>query len=495
MTAAVKLNELFADAPFAADLPALAISDITTHSGRVEAGGLFMACQGYGHHGLEFLAEALAARPAAVAWEPSAVHAEPEIPEGVVGIRVEGLGDQVGAIADRFFGEPSAALRVTGITGTNGKTTSAWLAAGALHLLGRKTAYMGTLGYGIGNRLQPSELTTPGVIAVHRRLRAMADAGARLAVMEVSSHALDQGRVDGVRIRTAAFTNLSRDHLDYHPDFDSYGAAKAKLFDIATLESVVINVGDPFGRQLAAAVADSVELLTVTMQPDAGDARLRGEILSRGPAGFVLRLSGEFGDADLHAAMWGDFNAENLLVAAGIVLAHGFDLQAAVAALEHCAVPPGRMQLIHTEGLPLAVIDFAHTPDALEKALRSVRAHCAGDVWVVFGCGGDRDQGKRAAMGAVAGRFADHVVITSDNPRHENPDDIIAAVRAGVPDGVDVRVEADRRSAILQALQAAGAADAVLIAGKGSEEYQLIGDRREAFSDIVVAGAYLRAPR
>ncbi len=153
------------------------------------------------------------------------------------------------------------------------------------------------------------------------------------------------------------------------------------------------------------------------------------------------------------------------------------------------------MQLIHTEGLPLAVIDFAHTPDALEKALRSVRAHCAGDVWVVFGCGGDRDQGKRAAMGAVAGRFADHVVITSDNPRHENPDDIIAAVRAGVPDGVDVRVEADRRSAILQALQAAGAADAVLIAGKGSEEYQLIGDRREAFSDIVVAGAYLRAPR
>ncbi len=491
MAAEVTLNELFADRA----LPALAISDITTHSGLVERGGLFMACQGYGHHGLEFLPEALAAGPAAVAWEPSDAHAEPQLPADVVGIRVAGLGEQVGAIADRFFAAPSSELRVTGITGTNGKTTSAWLAAAALNLLGRRAAYMGTLGYGIGNRLQPSELTTPGVIAVHRRLRELADAGADAVVMEVSSHALDQGRVDGVRMRTAAFTNLSRDHLDYHADFASYGAAKAKLFGFTTLDTVVINTGDDFGRGLVADIAAGVDVLTVAMQTRAADARLRGEIVSRGTAGFVLRLHGEFGTADIHARIWGDFNAENLLIAAGVLLAHGYDLETAATALEQCAMPPGRMQLIHSEGLPPAVIDFTHTPDALAKALESVRAHCRGEVWVVFGCGGDRDRGKRAEMGAAAGRLADRIVLTSDNPRHEDPDAIIAAVRAGIPDAAAVTIEPDRRAAILHALRTAGPDDAVLIAGKGSEDYQLIGDRRLAFSDIIVAGSYLRAPR
>ena len=495
MTHAVRLSDLLAGEDM--QVPDVSVSDITSHSGRVAAGGLFLACRGYGGHGLDHLDEALAAAPAAVAWEPAEGYPDPELPAAVAGVCVPGLGDQVGDIADRFFAAPSSELNITGITGTNGKTTTAWLASRALQVLGKRSAYMGTLGYGSGTRLQPTSLTTPGVIAVHRRLRELADDGAELLVMEVSSHGLDQGRVDAVRVRTAAFTNLSRDHLDYHGDIESYAAAKAKLFAIASLEAAVINTGDEYGRRFAESMSGAeVNLLTVAMDgtPGATTADIVATRAAAGPGGMLLKLRGTRGEAELHSRMLGDFNAENLLVAAGIVVAHGFPLEAAAAALGQCEPPPGRMQCLRIEGQPLVIIDFAHTPDALAKALQAARGHARSEapLVVVFGCGGDRDQGKRAEMGRAAAEHADFVVLTSDNQRSEDPLAIIDDIRAGIADVNRVRVEADRRLAIRKAIDATDASGIVLIAGKGSEDYQIIGERTEAFSDAVVAAQHMR---
>jgi len=491
-TGAVRLDELFSNAELA--LPGLPVRDITTHSGRVVEGGLFLACRGYQHHGLEYLDSALQAGPAAVAWEPDDEFEEPALPADVIGIRVEGLADQVGAIADRFFARPSAQLQITGITGTNGKTTTAWLASRAMGILGRTAAYMGTLGYGIGDRLLDSPLTTPACITVHRRLRELAEQGAECVVMEVSSHGLDQGRIDGVRVRTAAFTNLSRDHLDYHGDMRHYAQAKAALFELPDLHNAVINVGDAPGAEMAAHLDPAVTLISVAMigTPGASGARLTGEIVATGPAGLLIRLRGDFGEADLHSPMWGAFNAENLLVSAGILVAHGFELGDAAAALGQCAAPPGRMQVIRAEGRPTAIVDFAHTPDALQKALLSAREHSSGKLWVIFGCGGDRDRGKRAQMGVAAARFADRVVVTSDNPRHENPQKIVEDICSGIAQTDNVCVETDRRSAIRTALDTAAIDDVVLIAGKGSESYQIIGDDRIPMSDIAIAAEHLQ---
>jgi len=496
-TGAARLDELFSGADIA--LPAIRVRGVTTHSGRVVKGGLFLACRGYKRHGLEYLDKALAAGPAAVAWEPGDEFGEPELPADVVGIRVDGLADQVGDIADRFFSRPSEQVQVTGITGTNGKTTTAWLASKAMGILGRTSAYMGTLGYGIGDELTESLLTTPACVTVHQRLRELADRGAECVVMEVSSHGLDQGRVDGVRIQTAAFTNLSRDHLDYHGDLESYAQVKEALFKKSGLKNAVINIGDDHGAMLADRLDPAVNLISVAMQDmgsqdaaKASTAHLRGSISATDPAGLRMTLEGEFGEAELHSPIWGAFNAENLLVASGILVAQGFELRDAAAALGQCSVPPGRMQVISAEGRPTAIVDFAHTPDALTKALQSARSHGRGQLWLVFGCGGNRDQGKRTEMGSAATLLADHVVLTNDNPRHENPEQIINDIRAGMTNVENVLVEMDRRSAIHLALRKAAAGDVVLIAGKGSESYQIIGDDKIPCSDIMIAADYLR---
>jgi UDP-N-acetylmuramyl tripeptide synthase len=422
----VQISDLFAgnDKP----VPEIGVTDITTHSANVAAGGMFIACKGYAHHGLEFLDMALQAKPAVVAWEPCEGVEEPSIPDHVLGLPVAGLAEQVGRIADRFFAEPSLQLRVAGVTGTNGKTTTAWLASKALSLLGRSTAYMGTLGYGIGDQLEATSLTTPGCIAVHRRLRELADA---------------------------------------------------------------------FGAELLQELDERLDVLTVAMadQPNAVQARVVAKLQAVGGEGMLLHISGDFGQAQLRSPLWGHFNAENLLVAIGVLLANGVTLNDSVGALEQCTAPPGRMQVLRPRtARPQVVVDFAHTPDALGKALRTVRSHSRGNVWLVFGCGGDRDQGKRADMGATAAKLADHIVITNDNPRSEDPDMIVSAIADGISKSADLRIELDRRVAIQTTIAAAAVNDVVLIAGKGNEDYQLIGDRAEAFSDIIVASQILGAP-
>ncbi|MFW2404219.1 MAG: UDP-N-acetylmuramoyl-L-alanyl-D-glutamate--2,6-diaminopimelate ligase [Gammaproteobacteria bacterium] len=492
----MSMAELFAGTGVAFDDAAvrnLRVVDITTNSGRGVAGGMFLACAGQSSHGLQYVADAVDAGVAIVAWEPDGSVSQPDLPPGIAGVAVPDLSERLGGLADRFFGCPSAKLAVTGVTGTNGKSTTAYIVAQALSALGQTSGYMGTLGFGIGQALEPSSLTTPGCVEVHRRLRKMADAGARHVVMEVSSHALDQQRVAGVRFETAALTNLSRDHLDYHGDMRSYAEAKARLFVGTGVRTAVVNVSDAFGRDLAERLggqSNVVDLLSVALvatdsQPT-GSARLIGQLQGARAHGIGVRFSGDFGEALLRSSLWGTFNAENLLVAAGILLAHGFELDRVVGALTECVAPPGRMELIRNgDSRPAVIVDFAHTPDALSKALQAVRDHTSGEVWCVFGCGGDRDHGKRGEMGAVATDLADHVILTDDNPRNEDPQSIVDDILAGA--SKQAEVIRDRGDAIRHAIRAAGANDAVLIAGKGHESAQLIRGESREFSDARAA--------
>jgi UDP-N-acetylmuramoyl-L-alanyl-D-glutamate--2,6-diaminopimelate ligase len=475
---------------FGVDVPQREIADISTESRNVSRDGLFLACRGGTHHGLDFIDQVLAVRPSAIAWEPDARVREPVLPPEVIAFAVPDLGHRLGDIANRFFATPSAALSVTGITGTNGKTTTAWLVTQALGKLGGSAGYMGTLGHGLGIELRPGVLTTPGCITLHRQLRELADAGARHAVLEVSSHALDQRRVDGVHFNIVAFSNLSRDHLDHHGDLQNYADAKARLFRTGAA-TAVINLDDPFGRTLAGSLPPATACLGVSLDGNPA-ARLRGRLLQIGADGLVLELGGDFGTAQLHSRLWGRFNAENLLLAAGILLAGGWPLGRVVPALAECTAPPGRMQLVPAlPGQPAVLVDFAHTADALRKALQAVREHCTGQLWCVFGCGGNRDSGKRALMGSVAAELADRVIVTDDNPRDENSQQIIADILAGVDAGSPVQVIPDRAAAIQQAIHSAASGDVILIAGKGHEQTQIVAGVSRPFSDLAVAVAAL----
>jgi UDP-N-acetylmuramoyl-L-alanyl-D-glutamate--2,6-diaminopimelate ligase len=474
---------------------AVDVTDVATHSAEVVPGGLFLACAGRSGHGLGFLGEALGHGARAVAWETGVGVREPALPPGVAGVAVPGLTAQLGAIGNRFYASPSAALAVTGITGTNGKTTVAWLVTQALGRLGRQAAYMGTLGYGLGTRLRPDRLTTPGCIAVHRRLRELLDAGARDVVAEVSSHALDQGRVDGVRFRTVAFTNLSRDHLDYHGDLERYGRAKARLFLETDAECAVINIGDAFGRTLLARLPARMRRVSVATSgsdapaaPAVVRARRSGGTAPGARLHLHFEIAGE--DVELTTPLAGGFNVENLAVAAGILHAQGFAAADIAAALGSAGAPPGRMERIGG-GCPTVIVDFAHTPDALRRVLEALRAESQGRLWCVFGCGGERDAGKRPLMGAVACELADRVIVTDDNPRREDADAIVAAILAGAVAGAPVEVIRDRAAAIRHAIAAATREDLVLIAGKGHETTQTIGRETRPFSDQAVASAAL----
>lgn len=473
----------------------LDVADIAAHSGQVVTGGLFLACAPrHGSHGsrasrngLSFLGDALSRGASAVAWEAHGATGAPALPAGVAGLAVPGLTEQLGAIANRFFEAPSQAMAVTGITGTNGKTTVAWLVAQALEKLGRQAGYMGTLGYGPGIRVAPDALTTPDCVTVHRRLRELADGGAGHVAMEVSSHALDQGRVDGVAFRIAAFTNLSRDHLDYHGDLESYGRAKARLFVEGRAATAVINVGDDFGRALAARLPESVRLISVGIAAAARGATVGVLPLASSATGQRLRMVVAGAEHDFTSRLLGAFNVENLAVTAGILHAEGFAAGDIVRVLADCDAPPGRMERVGSAAGPQVVVDFAHTPDALRRALETLRPAVQGQLWCVFGCGGERDAGKRPLMGAIARELADRIVVTDDNPRGEDPEAIVSAVLEGSGRGPAVEVIRDRAAAIRHAVASAARDDLVLVAGKGHESTQTVGSDVRAFSDQVAA--------
>lgn len=481
------------------------VSDLAIDSRHVTPGAAFLACRGGTRHGVEFAAAAAAAGARAVLWEPAPGVQAPALDPDVLVRAVPNLRAQLGYIADRFFDAPSATLSVAGITGTNGKTTCAYLLTQALGLVGRRAAYIGTLGAGTIDALNDLGATTPDAVTLHRLLAQLRAQGCECVVMEVSSHALDQQRCNGVRFNTAVFTNLTRDHLDYHGDMASYGAAKAKLFAWPTLRAQIINVDDAFGSELAqqALRGGSPARIFVTSR-DPGRCRLRGteyvsaRSVQRLADGMTLEIDSSRGAARLRSRLIGDFNADNLLTVLAVLLAWEFPLERACEALERCAAPPGRLQPEGGRGRPLVLIDYAHTPDALAKALAAARAHCRGRLICVFGAGGDRDPGKRAEMGRVAAQSADRLVITNDNPRTEDPQRIIESILDGVRalGATDrTRIEPDRALAIRAAVSDAGLADVVLVAGKGHEDYQIIGSERRRFSDAEHAREALRTWR
>jgi UDP-N-acetylmuramoyl-L-alanyl-D-glutamate--2,6-diaminopimelate ligase len=474
------------------------VADVTLDSREVRGGSLFLALAGGREHGLKFAADAAARGASAVLWEPASGTAAPALPAGVFAAPVPGLRFLAGRIADRFFGWPSSNLRIVGITGTNGKTTCAYLLAQCLEKLGAAAAYIGTIGFGRPAALSPPTHTTPDAISVHRILSRLRSAGVREVALEVSSHALDQGRVAGVRFHTAAFTNLTRDHLDYHGNMANYGAAKAKLLLLPDLEHIVVNVGDAFGREFALKGAARAPLTAVWVGAGQSgwpaDRSVYAARVHAKPQGISLELDGSFGKIAVETRLMGRFNAENSVIVIACLLSLGFGLREAAQALEDCAAAPGRMEVVNAgaaaHGQPTTVVDYAHTPDALEKALAAAREHCAGALWCIFGCGGDRDPGKRPLMGAIADELADKIIVTDDNPRSENPQTITQAILEGIKTHA-ARVINDRGAAIAAAIAEAKPQDLVLIAGKGHEDYQIYGESRRSFSDRQEALRYL----
>lgn len=484
--------------PLAAVPAQVEITDLSADSRSVRAGGLFLALQGHKAHGLEHAPQAVARGARAVLWEPAAGVEARDLGPRVFAAPVAALAQRAGEIADRFFAAPSAALTIAGITGTNGKTTCAWLLSQALIACGRRAAYVGTLGFGRPEALAVSTHTTPDAVTVHRQLAALRADGASFVAMEVSSHALHQSRVAGVRFHTAAFTNLTRDHLDYHGTMEAYAAAKSRLFEWPGLAARVINLDDAFGRELAARPGGGRLILTSSAGPSPGPrvAALDGAAthvharrVSAGVRGLALEIETEQGSASLGIPLLGRFNADNVLTVLAVLLGWGVPLDEAAAALARTSAPPGRMEaFLVREGGPLAIVDYAHSPDALAAALEAARLHCPGKLWVVFGCGGDRDAGKRPLMGGIAAEGADCIVLTDDNPRSEDPAAIVAQIRGGIPAESTRQVEVvhDRAAAIRGALRAAGPGDVVLVAGKGHESEQIYGSERRVFSDQAI---------
>jgi len=463
------------------------IRDLEMDSRRVSPGAAFLACRGRSTHGVAHAAEAVARGAVAVLWEPAPAVAAPVLPSSVEVVAVPGLSQQAGAIADRFFRRPSADLLVAGFTGTNGKTTCAHTLAQAADLVGRRGAYLGTLGFGRPGALRDAGLTTPDCVSVHRRLAQARDGGARTIALEVSSHALDQGRVAGVRFDTAVFTNLTRDHLDYHGSLEAYGDAKSRLFGVPGLVRAVINVRDAFGRALYERLEPGIERVlfstTNELWAEPGTGWIRLAELRATTAGITLHVESGWGAGTLRSRLVGEFNAENLLAVLGVLLGWNVPLQQALVALAACSAPPGRMEAFGGGAQPLALVDYAHTPDALAKVLDAARAHARGRLFCVFGCGGDRDPGKRPLMGAVAEAHADVVVVTDDNPRGESSQAIIEQILSGLRDAAAAHVVADRAEAIHYALTEADAGDVVVIAGKGHEDRQVVGGESRPFSD------------
>jgi UDP-N-acetylmuramoyl-L-alanyl-D-glutamate--2,6-diaminopimelate ligase len=470
----MRLSALMAglvDVPLAGDPEIL---DLTLDSRTVKPGSLFLAVPGARTDGRQYIAGALARGAAAVLYEADGF--EPDA-YAAAAIGVKGLRQQIGAIADRFYGSPSRKLKVVGVTGTNGKTTTTHLLAQVLDAPARRCGLIGTLGCGFPGALDPSLHTTPDAIRVHQLMAELVKAGARTVCMEVSSHALDQARVAGVAFDIAVFTNLTRDHLDYHGDMQAYAAAKARLFDFPHLEAAVINADDSFGRELIARARGRVRAVSFGLQ--AGEVHALA--VQPAPDGLTLTVATPQGEATFSSPLLGRFNAANLLAVLAVLLVAGMPLAEAAAALAQARPVAGRMERFGGDAQPLVVVDYAHTPDALEKALAALREHTAGRLVCVFGCGGDRDRGKRPQMGAIAETLADIVIVTSDNPRHELPMAIINEIVAGMRS--TPTVVTDRAHAIRAALAEARTGDTVLVAGKGHEDYQQVGDRRLPYSD------------
>ena len=502
------LSELLAEFVDVSSCPATTITGLSLDSRDAKPGDLFIAVKGTQTDGAQYIAQALKQGAVAVlieAGEETADHGQLSVPV----IAVPKLSEFVSDIAGAFYGHPSRQMVVTAITGTNGKTTCAQLLANLFELLGEPAGCVGTVGYGAAGygkganqlacnkelvnqvpALEPDTevaasdiLTTPDAVAMQRILAELRDAGSRRVAIEASSHGLVQRRIAGLQIDTAIFTNLSRDHLDYHGDLNSYAAAKSRLFAMSGLKHAVINLDDNIGRLILANLDPAVDGITYSFENHTAD--IHCDRIELGASAITAELVTPWGRGRLTSPLLGKFNLANLLAVIGAAGMQGFKLDDILSAAAKLKAVPGRMEIVDPSARPLVVVDYAHTPDALDKALRALRLQCRGKLAVVFGCGGDRDKGKRAEMGRVADQLADTIVVTSDNPRSESPEQIIQQVLLGVTR--KVLAVTDRRDAIRAAINAAAVDDIVLIAGKGHEAYQIVAAKRLPFSDLAEA--------
>ena len=476
------------------------IRGLSLDSRRTRPGDLFLALPGVRCHGGDHIAEALRAGAVAVAIDaeypeasvdPGSLDRQPAVPV----YRIHHLRARAGVIAGRFFGQPSRQMRVIGVTGTNGKTSVTHYLAEALNGSPRAApcGLIGTLGHGMWGDLRRADTTTPDAVTTQRLLAEMHVRGAASVAMEVSSHGLDQGRVAGVDFDVAVFTNLSREHLDYHGSMQSYGEAKRRLFQDPALKAAAVNLDDPYGRDIVGALPGSAQVFGYTLAErecrGLPDACVCGRRLETGDGGLCLEVVSVWGRGRIESPLLGEFNAYNLLAALAALLALGEPFAEILERLSRVRAAPGRLEVFRgADDGPVAIVDYAHTPDGLEKALRAIRGLTlhrlnGGQVLCVFGCGGDRDAGKRPMMGAIAESLADRVLVTSDNPRGEAPSAIIHQILAGMRAPRRAAVEADRETAIARAFAEARPGDVILVAGKGHEDYQEIAGQRRPFSD------------
>ena len=507
------LSGLLAEFIDVSNCPATPIAGLSLDSREVSPGDLFIALKGTQTDGGQYIAQALKQGAAAVLIETGEETAEHGLLPVPV-IAVPKLREFVSDIAGAFYAHPSRQMAVTAITGTNGKTTCAQLLANLFELLGEPAGCVGTIGYGtvgygsVGDEtiasgatansvaeLQPDTevaasdiLTTPDAVAMQSILAELRDAGTRRVAIEASSHGLVQRRIAGLQIDTAIFTNLSRDHLDYHGDLNSYAAAKSRLFAMSGLKHAVINLDDNVGRLILANLDPAVDGITYSFENHTAD--IHCDRIELGASSLTAELVTPWGRGRLTSPLLGKFNLANLLAVIGAAGMQGFKLDDILCAAAKLKAVPGRMEVVDPSVRPVVVVDYAHTPDALDKALRALRLQCIGKLTVVFGCGGDRDKGKRAEMGRVADQLADTIVVTSDNPRSESPEQIINPVLLGITR--KVLAVTDRRDAIRAAINAAAVDDIVLIAGKGHEAYQIVAAKRLPFSDLTEARIALR---
>jgi UDP-N-acetylmuramoyl-L-alanyl-D-glutamate--2,6-diaminopimelate ligase len=460
------------------------VSGVALDSRQVRPGDVFLAFPGEHVDGRRFVDQAIAGGAVAVIAETGFVRDDLSVPLAIVAH----LRARASDIAGRFYDQPSKAISVIGVTGTNGKTSCTQLLAQALRLAGQSCGVIGTLGSSLDGATSGGGLTTPDPIALQQQLAQWRDLGVAHTAMEVSSHGLAQGRVNGVQFRGAVFTNLSRDHLDFHGSMEKYGAAKLALFEMPALEFAVINRDDAFGAALAHQLRARLPVFDYSLHGSAAIAVTQADYRADG---VDARITTPWGVINARSYLLGDFNLSNLLAVIAVLGQMGLSVAQIETLLPKLTPITGRMQRVNADTDIEVIVDYAHTPDALEHALSALRQHCRGQLWCVFGCGGDRDKGKRPLMGEVAARLADRVVLTSDNPRSEDAQTVIDEIRAGFSGAATI--ESDRATAIALAIAQAQPGDIVLLAGKGHEDYQLIGTEVRPFSDSTVAAAALQA--
>lgn len=462
------------------------ISGIESDSRQVMPRMLFLAAQAPFDHVQRYIDEAIQKGAVAIIYDTD------ELPiASVPAFRLSKLCELFGPIASRFYGYPTHELNVIGVTGTNGKTTISYLLTQAYQLLGIKTFYIGTLGVGSLNDIHETGMTTPNALVLQKWCSHYRQQAYEQLVMEVSSHALDQYRVNGVPFKQAIFTNLTHDHLDYHGTIESYAKAKARLFQFEHLESMIINVDDPWGQWMIQQANPKTKVYRIGIHQPA-DIKVIAESWTLN--GMHLDCETPWGAISIHAQLLGEFNVYNILSVMTALLDSGFDVDTVQQVIAQLTPPPGRMEVVSTR--PLVVVDYAHTPDALENALKTLKDFqqktTSGRLFVIFGCGGDRDPYKRPIMGEIASRYAYGVFVTSDNPRHENPHQIIEQIVAGIPLSTKMMSITDRKLAIMSCLEEAHPEDIILIAGKGHENYQIIGDSKAHFSDQEIVNSFFK---